>query len=92
LAAIRARRAEQLSPPAVTSAAARIGGTTFVSTVLPGTRAPPPPCIGATQGEQGKHAVDEVVPCLAGQRDLVRGGDRNHPLRRLLTGFRRPRP
>lgn len=55
----------------VTSAAARIGGITFVSTVLPWTCAPSPAYIGAPQAKQVEHAVDELVPWLADQGELV---------------------
>jgi hypothetical protein len=78
---------EQLSTPAVTSAAARIGAITFVSTVLPWTQAPSPPYVGATQADQVEQAVDELVPWLKDQEELVWGGDWNHPLHPPLTGF-----
>jgi hypothetical protein len=78
---------EQLSAPAVTSAAARVGGMTFVSTVLPWTCAPSPPYVGRTQSEQVEQAVIELLPWLADQGELVWGGDWNHPLRPPLAGF-----
>jgi hypothetical protein len=73
--------------PAVTSAAARIGVVTFVSTVLPWPHAATPPYLGATQAEQAEQAVDELVPWLAEQGELVWGGDWNHPLHPPLSGF-----
>ena len=62
---------EQLSAPAGTSAAARIGGITFVSTVLPWTCAPSSAYIGAPQAKQVEQAIDELVPWLADQGELV---------------------
>lgn len=76
-AAVAAREGlemEQVRTPAVTSAAARIGAVTFVSTVLPWPQAPSPPYVGATQAEQIEHAVDELAPWLAAQAELVWGG------------------
>lgn len=89
-AAVAAREGlelEGLPSPAVTTAAARVGGIAFVSTVLPWLRAPSPPYVGATQAEQIENAVDELVSWLAEQGQLVWGGDWNQPLRRPLTGF-----
>lgn len=87
---------EELKPPPgtsrATSAAARIGGTTFVSTVLPWPNAPAPPYVGAKQADQTVHAVDELEPWLvelAAQGPLVWGGDWNHPLAGSLSGFTR---
>lgn len=54
-----------LPSPAVTTAAARVGGITFASTVLPWVRAPFPPYVGATQAEQIENAVGALVPWLA---------------------------
>jgi hypothetical protein len=71
------------------SAAVLIGGTTYVSSVLPWGFAPDPPYRGVTQAEQTVHAVDELQPFLAAQDDLVWGGDWNHPLSGSLRGFTR---
>ena len=80
---------EQLEPPSITSAAARVGGTVFVSTVLPWPNAPAPPYHGASQAEQTSSALDELEPWLDGHPDLVWGGDWNHPLSGSLSGFTR---
>ena len=80
---------EQLEPPSVTSAAARIDGTVFVSTVLPWPNAPAPPYDGGTQAEQTACALDELEPWLDGHPALVWGGDWNHPLSGSLSGFTR---
>lgn len=89
-AAVAAREGmdvEVLEPPAVTSAAARVDGVTFVCTVLPWVLAPSPPYTGATQAEQVAHAVTDLPPWLEAQGELVWGGDWNHPLTGPLTGF-----
>jgi hypothetical protein len=77
----------RLTPPAVTSAAARVGGITFVCSVLPWMLATSSPYTGTTQAEQVEYAVDELVPWLHEQGELVWGGDWNHPLSGPLTGF-----
>ncbi len=78
---------EQIEPPSITSAAARVGGTAFVSTVLPWPNAPAPPYLGATQAEQTENALDELEPWLDEHPALVWGGDWNHPLDGSLSGF-----
>ena len=80
---------EQLEPPSITSAAARVGGTVFVSTVLPWPHAPAPRYHGASQAEQTSSALDELEPWLHGHPDLVWGGDWNHPISGSLSGFTR---
>lgn len=83
----------ELEAPSVTSAAARVRGATFVSTVLPWPHAPAPPYVGSKQAEQTVHAVDELerwLADLARQGPLVWGGDWNHPLAGSLRGFTRP--
>ena len=80
---------QQLEPPSITSAAARVGGTVFVSTVLPWPNAPSPPYDGETHAEQTDCALDELEPWLDGHAALVWGGDWNHPLSGSLSGFTR---
>jgi hypothetical protein len=96
VAALDGLELQQVEPPhgtlAVTSAAARVGGATFVSTVLPWPHAPAPPYVGTTQAEQTERALDELEPWLtelARQGPLVWGGDWNHPLAGSLSGFSR---
>jgi hypothetical protein len=78
---------EALELLSLTSAAASVGGVIFVCSVLPWMLAPTPPYVGATQAEQVERAVDQLVPWLGAQEELVWGGDWNHPLHGSLTGF-----
>jgi hypothetical protein len=70
-----------LPDPHPASAAATVGNTTYVSSVLPwrscGSR---PPWVGKNHAARTESAVDELVRNLAGVGPMVWGGDWNHAL------------
>lgn len=67
--------------PHPASAAAQVGATTYVSSVLPwracGAR---PPWVGTRHAEKTAHTIDDVLLRLRPVRPLVWGGDWNHAL------------
>ncbi len=69
-----------LSSPHPASAAARVGRTTYVSSILPWRSAVGEPWRGVDHSARTAHAVDELAGLLRGQQDLVWGGDWNHAL------------
>ncbi|WP_457187138.1 endonuclease/exonuclease/phosphatase family protein [Nocardioides sp. P5_E3] len=81
-AAVASRLPLTSSPdPHPASAAAQVGATTYVSSVLPwrscGSRHP---WVGASHADKTKHAVDDLVLRLRAADSLVWGGDWNHAL------------
>ncbi|CAB4966618.1 unannotated protein [freshwater metagenome] len=70
-----------LPDPHPASAAARVGPTTYVSSVLPwracGARTP---WVGTTHTDKTAHAVDDLLLHLRAADGLVWGGDWNHAL------------
>lgn len=81
-AGIASRRPMASSPdPHPASAQAQIGGTTYVSSVLPwrGCRSGPV-WVGQSHADKTRHAVDDLLLRLRPARRLVWGGDWNHAL------------
>ncbi len=67
--------------PHPASAQARIGATTYVSSVLPWRNcASRPPWVGARHAEKTRTAVDDLLLRLRAADQLVWGGDWNHAL------------
>lgn len=81
-AAVASRLPMASSPdPHPASAAAQVGATTYVSSVLPwracGAR---PPWVGTRHAEKTAHTIDDLLLRLRPARPLVWGGDWNHAL------------
>lgn len=81
-AAVASRLPMASSPdPHPASAAAQVGATTYVSSILPwkacGSR---PPWVGARHIEKTTNTVDDLLLSLRPARSLVWGGDWNHAL------------
>ena len=83
----RGTEVRSLSGIHAASAAAVLRGTTFVSTVLPWTRATGQPWLGRTPTERMAAAVDELQRELRKADALVWGGDWNQPLEGSQAGF-----
>jgi hypothetical protein len=69
-----------LPDPHPASAAAQVGATTYVSSVLPWRGASRSPWVGAGHADRTTHAVDELLLHLRAATRLVWGGDWNHAL------------
>ena len=77
---------EHLAAPHPATAAAVIGGTTYVSTVLPWTSASGEHWRGSSFTERTLNALDDLRPLLCAEPRLVWGGDWNHTLEGSLQG------
>lgn len=80
---------DQACFPHPASVAARIRGTTYVSSVLPWASAGQDPWRGEGMGQRTVHALDDLAPFLRQQSRLVWGGDWNHTLSGTLQGCSR---
>ena len=81
-AAVASRMPMASSPdPHPASAAAQIGATTYVSSVLPRQNAPSGPVwVGERHADRTQNAVDDLLLRLRAAPSLVWGGDWNHAL------------
>ena len=74
------RELEPLDDPHPASAAARIEGVTYCSSILPWRGCgPSAPWIAGSHGDRTRHAVDQLAASLV-RAPLVWGGDWNHAL------------